>query len=515
MCSSEAAPRISRARAAPGRGEKRPPAGHEPGAGPAWKPTGPPAVRSIRRSGSVQLGRATGLLAGLILAGCGLKGPPRPPLPAAPDPVRDVRLRQSGPNIELNWLPPVRRQNGKPLDGPVTYEVRMRPMDRPAAPAGSIPAPRSTAPGGVQTSGSTPVLLSAEPNVPGGQPGNSVNPSFTAEMEKRREYDFLRNASVVATVPGPAAVAAAGGAGGPEEMSHGRPLRADRVSVSLAPDAFAGTRLAGARLVFAVLAVDARGRRSPPRPVLEIDPVEPLPPPPAFSATPLQDGIHLSWTLPKLPAGSPPVLVNVYRGAPEDVVEGALMPGSPFAGEGALDISARIGESYAYKARLVAVGTNEGAGAAGAGGAGGGLRESLPAAIARVDYLDLFPPGPPGLVTIDTAPVPADHPVSWAARLAWSAPVDADVAGFRIYRGEGGGKGSGTSAFTLAGTVPATEGTWLDTAVIAGRHYLYRVTAFDTASPPNESAPSEVVETTIPKNPPPVPVQAPSAGSSP
>jgi hypothetical protein len=339
---------------------------------------------------------------------------------------------------------------------------------------------------------------------------------LTADLEKRRESDFLRNASIVATVPGPGSETAGAGAEG--EGSPRGARRASKVSISLGPSAFAGTRLAGARLVFAVLAVDARGRRSPPRPILEIDPVEPLPPPQAFSATPLQDGIHLVWSLPKLPAGSPPVLVNIYRGAPEDVGEGELLPGSPFTGEGTIDGSARIGGSYAYKARLVvavAAGTAGPAAAAGTGGAGAGLRESLPATVARVDYLDLFQPGPPALVTIDTAPVPAEHPASWAARLAWSAPVDADVAGFRIYRAEGGGNGSGAAAFALAGTVPATEGTWLDTAVIAGRHYLYRVTAFDTASQPNESAPSEIVETTIPPGPPPAPGQAPAVGSPP
>ena len=73
-------------------------------------------------------------------------------------------------------------------------------------------------------------------------------------------------------------------------------------------------------------------------------------------------------------------------------------------------------------------------------------------------------------------------------RLAWSPPVDADVASYRIHRaaGEGG--------FEVLATVPASETQWLDSTVAPGRRYRYFVTSIDGASPPNESAPSETVD---------------------
>jgi hypothetical protein len=42
--------------------------------------------------------------------------------------------------------------------------------------------------------------------------------------------------------------------------------------------------------------------------------------------------------------------------------------------------------------------------------------------------------------------------------------------------------------------VPILETTYLDTTVDAGVRYVYAILAVDTATPPNESAPSERVE---------------------
>jgi hypothetical protein len=42
--------------------------------------------------------------------------------------------------------------------------------------------------------------------------------------------------------------------------------------------------------------------------------------------------------------------------------------------------------------------------------------------------------------------------------------------------------------------VPILETTYLDIAVEAGVRYVYAIVAVDTATPPNESAPSERVE---------------------
>ncbi|HEX5591381.1 MAG TPA: alpha-amylase family glycosyl hydrolase [Candidatus Limnocylindrales bacterium] len=108
----------------------------------------------------------------------------------------------------------------------------------------------------------------------------------------------------------------------------------------------------------------------------------------------------------------------------------------------------------------------------------------------------------PGVLTVNestdtTAPAPPTglHVTDWAAAfiaLAWTAPPDADVAEYAIYRSEDGG------AFSLLETIAATATTYLDEAVASGTTYAYRVTALDPSL--NESGPSnEVSQVAEPK----------------
>src|SRR5207247_2403149 len=146
---------------------------------------------------------------------------------------------------------------------------------------------------------------------------------------------------------------------GPGEPS----ASADTYAARLGPESFPGVRFGTARFAIAVVALDSRGRRSPPRPIVEIDPIEPpLPPPESFTATPSPEGVRLGWTLPKVEPGAGPARVNVYRGEPDAASgpagranpapasgnatgEGSAVPampltpiaGSPFPGESALD----------------------------------------------------------------------------------------------------------------------------------------------------------------------------------
>ena len=76
-------------------------------------------------------------------------------------------------------------------------------------------------------------------------------------------------------------------------------------------------------------------------------------------------------------------------------------------------------------------------------------------------------------------------------RLAWSAPIDAEAAGYRVYRAEGDG------AFVLVATMPAGQVEWTDTDVKAGGRYRYTVATIDAAVPPNESVRSEEAEATL------------------
>ncbi len=75
--------------------------------------------------------------------------------------------------------------------------------------------------------------------------------------------------------------------------------------------------------------------------------------------------------------------------------------------------------------------------------------------------------------------------------VAWSPPLEADIAGYRVYRSAGG------ADFALAGQVGAAETSWSDTDVKPGATYRYCVTAIDSATPANEGARSEIAEVAI------------------
>src|SRR5436309_13825742 len=96
--------------------------------------------------------RLSGLALVLLLPGCGIKGPPRPPLSKAPEPVRALDVRQVGGTIEVRWTAPRRRQDGEPIGTDVRYEVLARILDRAAGAAGPapprVPALGAAAPGG-------------------------------------------------------------------------------------------------------------------------------------------------------------------------------------------------------------------------------------------------------------------------------------------------------------------------------------------------------------------------------
>jgi len=561
-----------------------------------------------------------------LLAGCGAKGPPRPPLPKGPTVVRGAGLRQSGSGLELWWQRPRARMDGGRIEGSLVYEILARAIERPKSPilAAAGPAQGSTggmsgpAQGGVPGAAATPshsradedlflkgatvvarvveespaapassgtmrkggeaprqapsgedrapALSRSSPPLPGSPPEAPAGPpsgreSGSPPAPATSPAPALASGSESRTAAGPTPVPVSDGSTGSrghtspgDALDQGERAETPAVfSVRLRPETFPDVRWTAARLQIAVVAVDARGRRSRPRPLFEIDPVEPPAAPDSFRAEATRDGVLLSWSLGE---AAPGLGVNVYRASPGVTPEGGGAPagesgaipgrtsagageaaseggeaganpggagarsraagagpatsgvgsgrpaelvaafdgresrpieGSPFTGSQALDASARVGESYAYHARAVVLLP------------GAGLRESEATDAIRIDYLDTFPPGPPVLVTVDRVPVselggeevesgakpsaPVSEPV---VLLVWSPPIDPDIGGYRIYRGEEGGE------FTRVAEVPAAQTRWQDRA--AGRAktgYRYRVTAVDRAAPPNEGPFSE------------------------
>jgi fibronectin type 3 domain-containing protein len=78
--------------------------------------------------------------------------------------------------------------------------------------------------------------------------------------------------------------------------------------------------------------------------------------------------------------------------------------------------------------------------------------------------------------------------------LTWRPNTETNLAGYNIYRGTVTGLPLlDYSTYQKIGTVITT--TFVDTTGIPGTKYFYVVTAFDTASPPNESGKSNEVST--------------------
>ena len=101
--------------------------------------------------------------------------------------------------------------------------------------------------------------------------------------------------------------------------------------------------------------------------------------------------------------------------------------------------------------------------------------------LACVTPIDTFPPArPAGLMAVGD---------ERAISLIWAASTEEDLGGYLILRG----RASDETLQRLI-QVPILETTYLDTTVEPGVRYVYAIVAVDTATPPNESAPSERVE---------------------
>jgi hypothetical protein len=186
--------------------------------------------------------------------------------------------------------------------------------------------------------------------------------------------------------------------------------------------------------------------------------------------------------------------------APKEPIDSDLIVEKPAAGarSGALDDTARFGESYEYRVQRVA--RVKADGAALEGGAplesGAALESGAPleldgpfSAPVRVDVIDRFPPGvPQGLVAVAAAQ-------EKSIDLSWEPDTEADLAGYIVYRAAASEAGA-SDWVRVSGPQPLAAAAYRDLTVEAGRAYRYRVTAIDETG--HESAPSAEAQESMP-----------------
>jgi predicted small lipoprotein YifL len=227
----------------------------------------------------------------------------------------------------------------------------------------------------------------------------------------------------------------------------------------------------GWTLRYGVRVRDQHGRPSPLVVAKDLTTVAPVAAPRALTGQASADGVRLAW---EAPADSTAATYNVYRGPSDGTLSERPLNVQPVTVLDYLDATAQPGKTYQYVARAVAAD-------------GVPYRESPSSNVVVVDASDRFPPAPPaGLVVVQEGN---------AARLLWNPGAENDLDGYRVYRQSGDG------AFIRIGDTVIRQPSYVDPGVTPGSVVRYRVTALDRAVPPNESAPSAVVELRVAAEP--------------
>ncbi len=213
-----------------------------------------------------------------------------------------------------------------------------------------------------------------------------------------------------------------------------------------------------------------------------------------------KEGVVLHWTSASAPPqASAPISIRLHRKLltppaakpqqgplapqPEPVEQSLLVDSGAPSGptpDRALDKNIRFGQTYEYRAQRVARLTVDGQMLELAG--------ELSAPV-RVEALDVFPPAvPTGLAAVATVSQTGSEA---AIDLSWQPVADADVAGYAVYRREGGADWR-----RISPAQPVVGPAFHDAHVQPGRTYHYAVAAIDQGG--HQSARSVETEETVP-----------------
>jgi hypothetical protein len=380
-----------------------------------------------------------------VLAACGKRGDPHPPVPIIPQATSDLLVSQRGPNVVLAWSYPSLTTAGKKLETVRRVVVYRYSEELPATqPPRDV---KTIMPGDVDPT--KPQAISLFSKVPGLTPAQ-----FNRLKEK---LDSIESAKLPEATSGAKLIYTDTPA---FHTKDGRPVRLNYAVVTEG-----GTTHSDVSNVVTIVPVDV-----------------PLPPSNVVAA-PKAEGVVLTWTAPKKAAtgDTKPFIAgyNVYR-AGKGETPGELTPPintAPVTAATYTDIPP-YGD-FDYRVTAVAATSPR--------------IESDPSPAVTATFKDLTPPAAPPSITalVETK----------AVRLVWD-PVDApDLANYIIYRTEGQGHGSdikeaGTFALIVlsAGTTTA-----IDSGPDPGIEYKYAVSAKDKSG--NESKRTSTGWVLVPKAP--------------
>ncbi len=216
---------------------------------------------------------------------------------------------------------------------------------------------------------------------------------------------------------------------------------------------------------FSVRTFGKEGDRSDFSNIVSVVPKAPPAAPQQVTATARGDGILVEWT----PVAGTVVGYNIYRRSSTERANAKPVHTAGPTEKSWLDNTARFGNGYIYSVTALSQ-----------------IQPPIESAIAaerEVRYVDRFPPpAPTELVALAEA---------GRVRLVWRPSEAEDVAGYIVYRrAEEGGQ------FQRVTPQPVVAAEYVDTAVAAGKTFVYRVTAVDQTG--NESGPGNEVRAEVP-----------------
>jgi hypothetical protein len=382
-----------------------------------------------------------------LAAGCASPGPPQPPSLNLPEVVKNLTAERVGDVVHLHWTTPEMTTDHIDVKGAMTAEICRITVTVPApkTPA-CIPIPRlPVKPGPTEGADALPPALTVDP------------PALLAYRVQ------IFNVHGHSAGLSPEAFTVAGAAPPPVEELRATPTRD------------------GAMIEWQQTSTSA---------LVELDrlPVGPdgvvVEPPQRKAATKSSSKPTIKRTPashPKPAPASPPKPLQMTSTAPIEVK--LRTPSQPADKGGTIDHTAQMGETYRYTAQRVR--------SVSLGGHTLELRTAVSSPV-TVAMRDTFPPHvPAGLEAVPGGATPADRSMD----LSWTPDLDADLAGYIVYRQEVDEKGVVAGTATRLNITPVVGPAYRDQTAMAGHRYAYRVTAVDTAG--NESAPSADVQETL------------------